>query len=197
MQILKKQKEPKQYKCIICKAPYTKRTTTQRVCGVACAVKHANNLADIANREQDKKSRRETKAKLAAMKSIPDLIKETQIVFNAYIRERDKNQLCICCDKPYGTNHLGGSFDAGHYRTRGSAGHLRFNEDNCFGQRKYCNTYGADNFRAGVIKRIGIERTLAIENNNASIKWTREALAEIKRKYKAKLKELIANNTSY
>ena len=127
------------------------------------------------------------------MKSIPQLIKEAQFSFNAFIRFRDRNELCICCDKPLGTNELGGNFDCGHFRSRGSAGHLRFNEDNAFGQRKYCNTYGALNFRAGVIKRIGLDRTLAIENNNATHKWDKAELIAIKELYKRKLKELQSN----
>jgi hypothetical protein len=184
------QKVTKKKKCVTCKNEFMPTKTTQRVCGLKCAVIYANALADKINRLQELKSKREHKAKLVALKSIPDLIKEAQVAFNAFIRYRDKDKLCICCDKPYGTNHLGGNFDAGHYRSRGAAGHLRFNEDNCFGQRKYCNTYGADNFREGVIKRIGLDRTRAIENNNKSHKWSKDELIAIKALYKEKLKEL-------
>lgn len=177
-------------KCKVCKTEFQKKTPLHSICSGACATKHL-----IAQNEKKKakaltESKRETKLKLDAIKSINDLIKEAQTAFNAFIRERDKNELCICCDKPYGTNHLGGDFDAGHYRSRGAAGHLRFNEDNCFGQRKYCNTYHAGDFRQGVIKRIGIDRTVAIETNNSTHKWTREELIEIKATYKDKLKNL-------
>lgn len=180
-------------KCKVCKTVFQKKTPLHSICSGACATKHL-----IAQNEKKKakaltESKRETKLKLDAMKSINDLIKEAQTAFNAFIRERDKNELCICCDKTYGTNHLGGDFDAGHYRSRGAAGHLRFNEDNCFGQRKYCNTYLSGNvqgMRQGMIKRIGIDRVVAIETNNTTHKWTREELVEIKATYKAKLKEL-------
>lgn len=150
-------------------------------------MKQQEQKKQAKERTQD---RRETKEKLEAYKGISHYIKKAQTAFNAFIRERDKNQLCICCDKSYGTNELGGRFDAGHYRSRGAAGHLRFNEDNCFGQRKYCNTYHAGDFRAGVIKRIGQERHDAIINNNEPHKWTKEELIEIEQKYKQKLKQL-------
>jgi hypothetical protein len=183
-------KKIKPKKCIICPEFFSPRTSLQRVCGVKCAIAHAKILADKKNRSNALKTKRETRKKINDNKSIPQLIKEAQVAFNAFIRFRDRNKLCICCDKPYGTNEIGGKFDCGHFRSRGSAGHLRFNEDNAFGQRKYCNTYGALNFRAGVIKRIGLERTLAIENNNATHKWNKAELIAIKELYKRKLKEL-------
>jgi hypothetical protein len=187
---MKSSKPIKPKLCKACPKKFIPAKPMQSVCDWKCAAVHAENLRIKREKAEALKSKRETKQKLVALKSINDLIKEAQTAFNAFIRERDKDQLCICCGKPYGTNALGGDFDAGHYRTRGAAGHLRFNEDNCFGQRKYCNTYNAGDFRAGVIKRIGLERTLAIENNNETHKWTREELIEIKQTYKAKLKVL-------
>lgn len=176
--------------CKACKSKFAPAKQMQSVCDWQCAADHAKSLRIKREASEAKRVRKETKAALEAIKPIPDLIKEAQAAFNAFIRERDKGLTCICCDKPYGTNALGGNFDAGHYRSRGAAGHLRFNEDNCFGQRKYCNTYHAGDFRQGVIKRIGIERTVAIETNNVTHKWTREELVEIKASYKLKLKKL-------
>lgn len=180
-------------KCKVCKTEFMQKTPLHSLCSGACAIKHL-----IAQNEKRKareliESRRATKLKLDAIKSINDLIKEAQTAFNAFIRYRDKDLTCICCDKPYGTNALGGDFDAGHYRSRGAAGHLRFDEDNCFGQRKYCNTYQSGNvqgMRRGMIKRIGIDRVVAIETNHEIKKWSREELIELKAQYKLKLKQL-------
>lgn len=180
-------------KCKVCKTVFQKTTPLHCLCSGACAITHLKAAGEKRVKQERTKERAETKKKLIALKSINDLIKEAQSAFNAYIRERDKDQLCICCDKPYGTNAIGGDFDCGHYRSRGAAGHLRFNEDNAFGQRKYCNTYLSGNvqgMRRGMIKRIGMEKVLAIENNNMLHKWMREELIEIKRAYKLKLKEL-------
>jgi hypothetical protein len=128
-----------------------------------------------------------------ALKTIADLIAEAQVEFNAFIRARDAGQPCICCGKPFEPDRPGGSVDAGHFRSRGSAPHLRFNEDNCFAQRKNCNrpggtTYAA--FRAGVLTRIGEERLAAVEANHEVHKWTRDELVAIKTTYRSKLKEL-------
>lgn len=177
--------------CKACKAKFVPVKQMQSVCDWQCAAAHAENLRIKREASEAKRIRKETKEKLDAMRSIPRLIKKAQEAFNAFIRWRDKHLPCICCGMPYGTNETGGDFDAGHYRSRGAAGHLRFNEDNCFGQRKYCNTYLSGNvqgMRAGMIKRIGLERVEAVENNNEQHKWTREELIEIEQHYKAKLK---------
>jgi len=115
--------------------------------------------------------RKETREKLEKIKTIPDLIKEAQIAFNTYIRLRDREKTCICCGKPYAESNIGGSYDCGHYRSVGSASHLRFNEDNAHGQRKFCNQWGAGravDYRIGLCQRIGLERVEALENNNTA-----------------------------
>lgn len=140
-----------------------------------------------------KVERAEFRKRKEALKRIPDLIKEAQIAFNSYIRKRDEGRSCICCGNPLRMGGIGGGFDAGHYRSTGSAGHLRFNEDNCHGQRKYCNQWGAGravDYRLGLINRIGLDRVEALEADNQPHKWTREELIAIKEKYKQKLKEL-------
>ena len=190
--MITKPKQPKQKTCKACKAKFTPSMKMQSVCDWECAAVHAENLRIKREASEAKRVRKETKQKLDAIRSIPQLIAKAQTAFNAYIRWRDKHLPCICCGKPYGTNETGGDFDCGHYRSRGAAGHLRFSEDNAFGQRKYCNTYLSGNvqgMREGMIKRIGLERVLAVENNNEQHKWTRGELIGIEAHYKAKLKQ--------
>ena len=110
-----------------------------------------------------------------------------------YAHEITGADACICPLKPIEPQKPGGSMDAGHFRSRGSAPQLRFTEDNCFGQRKNCNrpggtTYAA--FRAGVVERIGEERTAAVEAANFTHKWTHEELIDIRAGYIAKHKAL-------
>lgn len=140
-----------------------------------------------------KVERAETRRKKQERKRIPELIQEAQNSFNAYIRLRDRGQACICCGSPLTLSAVGGGYDAGHYRSTGSASHLRFNEDNVHAQRKYCNRHKAGravDYRIGLIQRIGLERVEALENNNAPHKWEREELIEIAKKYRQKFKEL-------
>ena len=168
----------------------------------ACIDGYAEAQAAKAERAEAKKARAaakveraETRRRKEAIKTIHELIKEAQREFNAYIRERDATQPCICCGHPLVLEAVGGGFDCGHYRSTGSASHLRFHEDNAHGQRKVCNRYGAGravDYRIGLIARIGLERVEALETNNASHKWTREELIAIRDTYKKKLKELKA-----
>lgn len=171
--------------CKHCGSSFVPFSSTQIVCSPICASRKVR---------ADKKAERESfRARREAIKRIPDLIKEAQTAFNAFIRARDAGLPCICCGKPFEPQKPGGSADAGHFRSRGAAPHLRFNEDNCFAQRKNCNrpggtTYAA--FRAGVVSRIGLERVEALESDNRVHRWTREELIKTKLTYKEKIKLL-------
>lgn len=188
----------KKFKCKICRQEFTRMLPNQKVCGAECATKFAVSDRAKKDRIESKRlaaiDRANTRTRKDALKSIHEWIAEAQKAFNAYIRARDANLLCICCDGMPKTNSVtGGSWDAGHYRSRGSAGHLRFNEDNCHKQLKQCNKWDSGNvvgYRIGLIKRIGIERVEALETDNKPRKWTIEELKAIKALYVAKLKEL-------
>lgn len=146
-----------------------------------------------AARMAAKVERAETRRRKQELKPLRELLADSQVAFNAYIRARDAYKPCICCGKPFEPNKPGGSMDAGHYLSRGSAPQHRFNENNVFGQRKNCNRPGGTTraaFRAGVIERIGVEAVEVLENDNAVRKWTREELIGIRDHYRAELKKL-------
>ena len=171
--------------------------STAVACSYICAKlwvdARSEKLAKQREQIAKKIDRQLTKERKEALKTRNDWIKETQVAFNAYIRERDKDQTCICCGKPLGESKLGGGFDCGHYRSTGSAPHLRFNEDNAHGQTKFCNRYRAGNavdYRLGLIKRIGLERVEALEADNEPRKWDIDELKAIRDYYRKKLKEL-------
>ena len=178
-------KRPKARTCEVCERVFVPDRMGQLVCRPACA---------MARVRQAKKAERESvKKRKEAIKTIPDLIKEAQREFNAYIRARDADQLCICCGNPLGTGEVGGAFDCGHYRSTGSASHLRFDERNAHAQRKVCNRWGAGravDYRIGLVARIGLEAVEALESDNTPHKWTRDELIAIRDTYRAKLKEL-------
>lgn len=171
--------------CKHCGSMFEPQRPLAYICSPICASRYVK----AAKKEEAER----TKARKAAIKRIPDLIKEAQIAFNAFIRLRDHQQPCICCGNVLSLEAIGGGFDCGHYRSTGSASHLRFHEDNAHGQRKVCNRYGAGravDYRIGLIARIGLERVEALEADNTQRKWQREELIEIKETYKRKLKEL-------
>lgn len=175
--------------CAHCKTSFQPQRMGQRVCSPICAARLVKS---------DKKAERvQTKARKEAIKTIPQLIKEAQIEFNAFIRYRDRNQPCICCGLPLGTGEVGGAYDCGHYRSTGSAAHLRFDERNAHAQRKVCNRWGAGravDYRVGLIQRIGLEAVESLEADNDPIKWDRDTLRQIKVIYRAKLRDLKRNS---
>lgn len=171
--------------CKTCLAKFMPVRPMQSVCSPICASRKVK--ADRKAERQQIKSRKE------AIKTIPELLKEAQHAFNAYIRLRDCEKPCICCGRPLGYGEVGGAYDAGHYRSIGSAPHLRFDERNVHAQRKQCNRWGAGravDYRIGLIARLGLEAVEALEAENATHKWTREELIEIRATYKRKLKEI-------
>jgi hypothetical protein len=165
------------------------------VCSPLCA--HALTNAENAKKAAKAKAleAKQDRAKRIALKTIPELKKEAQHAFNAYIRARDRlaGFPCVCCGRPLDWGRLGGAVDAGHYRSTGSADHLRFREDNCHAQRSDCNRFGAGravDYRIGLLSRIGRDRLEALETDNAPHKWTREELISIRDEYRAKARAL-------
>ena len=184
-------------KCKQCGKEFVPLRSTAIACSYPCAkawvdARNAKLKAQKAKQEA-KVERQLTKERKEKLKTRNDYIKETQVAFNAYVRQRDADKTCICCGKPLKESQPGGGFDCGHYRSTGSAPHLRFNEDNAHGQTKFCNRYRAGNavdYRLGLIKRIGLERVEALEANNEPAKWSIDELKAIRDYYRKKLKEL-------
>lgn len=147
-----------------------------------------------AEKAKVKQSRQVDRAKREAMKTLPELHREAQREFNRYIRLRDHGRPCICCGQPLEDRALtGGGYDAGHYRSVGSAPQLRYREDNVHGQRKVCNQFGAGravDYRIGLIDRIGLAAVEALERDNAPHKWERDEVRAIRDEYRSKANAL-------
>lgn len=177
---------PRRRKCMVCTEPFKPQRLGQKVCGPACAQVQGR-------RETEKQERKETRERKAKLKTRSDWMKEAQRAFNAYVRARDQDQQCICCGKPLKGGDTGGRFDCGHYRSVGSAPHLRFDERNAHGQTKQCNRYGAGravDYRRGLAARIGREAVEALEADNTPRHYTIDDLKRIKAEYAAKLRAL-------
>ena len=181
--------------CRHCREPFTPARPLQIACSPACAIALTKKQAEAAYLKQKREESKKDRAKRHQLKTIPELKKEAQSAFNRFIRARDRaaGHACVCCGKPLEWDRLGGAVDAGHYRSTGSADHLRFREDNCHAQRADCNRFGAGravDYRIGLLSRIGAERLEALETDQTSVKWTRELLEQIKREYTAKARAL-------
>jgi hypothetical protein len=138
--------------------------------------------------------RKTIKIRKEAIKTRGDYTKEAQREFNAYIRWRDRAAGLPCISSGRPLDWSSNSVDAGHYRSTGSAPHLRFDERNCHAQSKMDNRYLAGNavdYRINLIARIGLEAVEALEADNEPRKYTVEQLKAIKDHYIAKRKELM------
>jgi hypothetical protein len=125
------------------------------------------------------------------LETIQELIKATQIIFNKYIRLRDKGQVCISCQKPLKE----GNVDAGHMWSAGGHSNLRFNEFNVNAQcSRPCNKDKAgdiNNYRLGFVERYGIEKLNEIDAlAKIERKFSKEELKELMQVYKNKIKDL-------
>lgn len=172
-------------------------STTQKVCKWQCglAIKDANHdKARKAIASQERVEHRQAKEKV---KTRSQHMQECQIAFNAYIRMRDMlaGHCCISSGRPL--DWSGNATDAGHYRSVGSAPHLRFDERNCHAQNKQDNRFLSGNavdYRIGLIARIGLEAVEELEADQSTRKYTIDDLKVIKAHYRAKVREMKKSN---
>lgn len=174
-------------KCRICKEVFQTQRSTQIACSLPCAIEHAE-------RQAAKKKAKQLKARKEGLLTKSDWENKLQPVFNAYIRERDYHEACICCGRfPLHVPLTGGRWDAGHYRSVGSAPHLRFDERNCHKQLKQCNRDKSGNavdYRLGLIKKIGLEAVEAIEADQAPKHYSIDDLKAMLKHYRAETRRL-------
>lgn len=191
--MIAKQPKPKTCKNPACRASFVPQRLGQAVCSPKCAL-----AAVEVQKAKEKKSlaqagRRDIKVRKEALKSRGDHMREAQQAFNEYIRTRDQaaGHLCISSGKPL--DWSGNAVDAGHYRSVGSAPHLRFDERNCHAQSKQDNRFLSGNavdYRIGLIARIGQEAVDALESDQSVRKYTVDEIKAIKAAYRAKTREL-------
>jgi hypothetical protein len=186
--MIAKQPKPKTCKNPACGISFPPQRLGQAVCSPKCGLA----IKDV-NQEKARKSlaqieRREIKVRKDKLKSRAEHLKDTQIAFNAWVRERDAALPCISCGR-----HHQGKYDAGHYRTVGSNPALRFEPLNCHRQCSPCNTHKSGdivNYRIELVRRIGADKVDWLEGPHDPKRYTIEDLKNIKADYLAKTKEL-------
>lgn len=183
----------KEKPCKQCKTPFMPRNPLQKVCGIKCALAYARTQSAAEGkraRAAERKAIREAKAKA---KTRSDWQREAQQAVNAYVRARDAGKPCISCGS-MPQQKYGGTMDCGHYRSTGSAPHLRFNLKNMASQCVKCNRYLGSNtveYRKGLIKRIGVAEVEKLEQNNSQAKFSVEYLKRLRDVFRRKLRLLV------
>ncbi|OJB84536.1 protein ninG [Yersinia ruckeri] len=138
--------------------------------------------------ERQKEDRKQLKVRRINAQPKTYWIKQAQQAVNAFVRARDSSLPCVSC----GT-HSAAQWDAGHYRTTAAAPQFRFDPRQIHKQCSVCNQHKSGNivpYRVELIKRIGIERVEAIENNHERRSYSIEELKSIRDYYRLELKKL-------
>ena len=188
----KKGLKPK--RCRHCGNSFNPISSMSRACSVPCAMalndaQKAKSVARAAKAER--KSLAERRAKL---KTRREWIAEAQVAVNKVARLRDQlaGHGCISCRARPG-ERFGGAMDAGHFRSVGSAPHVRFFLPQINTQCKRCNRDlggSVTNYRKGLIERIGINRVEEIESMQWTAKWSVEYLQRLKKVMNKKARRL-------
>lgn len=172
----------KQKKCRYCKELFLPYTTLQKYCtNIDCLRVFVAEL----NSKEEKKRQKERKEKLM---NLQDYLKLAQQVFNKYIRLRDKDELCISCQKkPKKVN-------AGHYYSQGGHSNVRFDEDNVHLQCEACNTHLSGNlieYGINLEKKIGKDEFECLRERAYIVKkWQKDELLNLISTYKLKIKNI-------
>lgn len=171
----------KQKKCRICRTAFTPRQSFVNWCSVDCASELAVQKLEKAKRTAKATDKRETKAKLDAIKPRRKWLDECQIIVNKLVRLRDRHLGCCSCDK--GPN-WGGQWHASHLRSVGAASAVRFHLWNIHKACSVCNNHLSGNiaeYLPRVRARIGNERVDWVYTQNQVVRHGVDYLIKFKR----------------
>jgi len=170
-------------KCKNCKAEFTPVRFNQKFCFDTDCVRVWVEL------EKEKQWKKKKKVLKDELQTVQELTKLAQVVFNKYIRLRDKDKPCVSCGCK-----LGSKFDAGHYFSSGGHKAVTFDENNVHGQCVTCNQHKHGNllnYQIGIQQRIGADKLIELHAKaHETRKYTRDELKEIIETYKEKIKTL-------
>jgi hypothetical protein len=179
-------------RCRVCGGFFTPSRSIQPACGLECSLIYADKVIAKSKAKQAAEERKATRAGLEKLKTRSQWLKETQVAFNAMVRKRDEvaGLACISCGRLDRE-----AWDAGHFRSVGSAPELRFSGVNTWRQCVPCNQHQHGNlieYRKGLLDRIGAAAVEALEGPHPPRHYSIEDLKAMKAEFKAKLKELKA-----
>ena len=170
---------PKKKICNQCGKEFIPFNSITPVCSYVCALKF-NSKKEVDKRVKELKK---------GLLTHSDYLNALQVVFNTYIRLRDKGKGCISCGIS-----LISKFDAGHFYSVGAYSGVRFNENNVHGQCVHCNQHLHGNlleYSKRLPQRIGTKAYKELElNRHQSNKLSIPEITELIAKYKLLIKEM-------
>jgi hypothetical protein len=181
-------KQPKKKRCKQCKKEFQPLRPLQQVCDYKCAYELAIVRAELKEKKDWNKRKKEGLEKLKTVTQYEQLARR---VFQAWVRARDNGLPCISCGATKAEQ-----WDGGHYFKAELYSGLIFHEDNCSKQCSRCNNelHGNESsYRIGLVKKIGEERVRWLEENKDRLRtyqFSKDELIEIKKVYLLKVKEI-------
>jgi len=161
----------------------------QFACGYKCAAIWAKEEAkkkDYLEKIDDKYNGRKPKTE-----SLSQQHALTQTSFNLWVREvKEKDAVeCISCKRTRGA----WAEHAGHFKSVGSAGILRYEPDNVWLQCLECNVHKSGNvaeYRKNLVEKIGLERVEWLEARAGKVyKWKIAELKDLRFKINKAIRE--------
>lgn len=183
---------PKACKNPACGQKFTPQRMGQHVCSPLCGLAIKDLNQDKAKKALQAVERKEHREAKKSLKKRSDYMREAQTAWNRYVRARDLGLPCASCGATP-SQKLGGTMDCSHYRSVGSAPHLRFHLHNAAAACVRCNRNLSGNIvelRKGLIERIGSEKIEALERDQSVKKFTIEYLVRLKSIFSKKAKRL-------
>ena len=172
-------------KCKFCKKDYTQFNSLNKVCSIKCAIELGKlKPAKVNYKRVNSQLKSEAKEKL---ETYSQKVNKVKVIFQKWIRERDKHLPCISC----GTTKAS-MWHASHFKKAETFSGVIFHELNTWKSCSKCNVFLNGNelkYRENLVKKIGVEQVEALEqlaNETRTKKWTIEELQLIKTKYKIK-----------
>lgn len=174
-------------KCAYHKSKFEARFFNQKFCLQSDECRAAATSFAIEQKEKNFKAQCATDRKVyrAKNKTYTQKVNEVKVIFQAWVRKRDKNLPCISCQSNEAV-----LVDGGHLWKAEVYSGLIFDERNVNKQCRKCNRYKGGNelnYRLGLINRYGkdfIEQLESEKDAKRVYKWTDEELEQIKKKYK-------------
>ena len=177
-------KQPKVKYCIVCQAEFKQYKSTEKVCSLKCAIKHAKNVSkEVKLQEYSKALRNDLSKPKAKKKSYKELLQDQ---VNKLARKIDEyfGYLCIDCG-----NYFTGQIHGAHFHNVQGNENIRFNLNNIHSARAHCNTYSSEHkvgYRQGLIERYGQEY-FDMVNEELSVQYAYLGLTEVEIKAALKI----------
>jgi len=205
-------------KCCNCKQRFPREQVEKhthnnlRFCSTECVTEYALNKGRKARekalakkdrehkreiKKKEKADRAEHRKRKQALKPISWFHNKARVACNAYVRYRDRNEICISCDKPLAFEE---KYDAGHWKTQGAHKWIAYDEMNVNGQCVRCNQHMSGNEaaqRPRLVAKWGLANVERLEQSGKNLgekSYTRDELLEIEKYYKEKLSALQAKD---